>query len=165
MWQNVWWYRCTCLFFSCPTLSVVPFSFLSFLSSSYFLILAFSHTHINIYFSTFHLYPIVSALAQCPMNPSFSTHNKGSSSVRESILSTTTRPVSRKWKQLVSKLKWFNKRQQPDSRPKSTGQAFTSARSISRRRHSSDELARTNEYPYYTAQKGKSKIPYHPWRD
>ncbi|CDH50515.1 predicted protein [Lichtheimia corymbifera JMRC:FSU:9682] len=87
------------------------------------------------------------------MNPSFSTHNKGSSSVRESILSTTTRPVSRKWKQLVSKLKWFNKRQQPDFRPKSTGQAITSTRNITRRRHSSDELTRTNEYPFYTAQR------------
>ena len=93
------------------------------------------------------------------MNPSFSTHNKGNSSVRESILSTTARPVSRKWKQLVSKLKWFNKRQQSDSRPKSTGQALTTPSNTRRRRHSSDELTRINGYVFDTAQKGKKKTP------
>lgn len=129
-------------------------SFLFFLSRIFFLFSLFSHTHFS---ASFYSLPALSTLAQCPMNPSFSTHNKGSSSVRESILSTTTRPVSRKWKQLVSKLKWFNKRQQPDFRPKSTGQAITSTRSITRRRYSSDELTRTNEYPFYTAQRGKKK--------
>lgn len=132
-------------------------SFLFFLSRIFFLSSLFhTHTHTHIFLSFYPL-PALSTLAQCPMNPSFSTHNKGSSSVRESILSTTTRPVSRKWKQLVSKLKWFNKRQQPDFRPKSTGQAITSTRNITRRRHSSDELTCTNEYPFYTAQRGKKK--------
>ncbi|KAI8141135.1 hypothetical protein BJV82DRAFT_189567 [Fennellomyces sp. T-0311] len=64
-------------------------------------------------------------------------------SVRHSLIATA-RPVSRRWKKLVTKIKGFSRKQARPDPPVE-------------RRHSSDELARKAEFPYYIETEDRKK--------